>query len=99
MPGAGSEHPMAAKICRVGEGASQEGVFGVLGVGDGVPSSPMGHPGLPGAKGTSLLSTDRTWQSVPGRPFGMAAWGSQSCTGGRGAFPSSEVLGIMVTRL
>lgn len=55
MPGAGSEHPMAAKICRVGEG-----VFGVLGVGDGVPSSPMGHPELPGAKGTSLLSTDRT---------------------------------------
>lgn len=63
MPGAGSEHPTAAKICRVGEGTSQEGVQGVFRVGDGAPFSPMGHPGVPRAKGRHC-----SLQAGPGRP-------------------------------
>lgn len=97
MPGAGSEHPMAAKICRVGEGASQEGVFGVFGVGDGVPSSPWDTLGC--LEQRDIPAFYKQELAVPGCPSGMAAWGSQSCTGSRGAFPSSEVLGVMMMRV
>jgi len=51
MLGVCGEHPTAAKICRVGEGAFQEGVRGVFRVGDGAPFPPVGYPGVPGAKG------------------------------------------------
>lgn len=59
MPGVGSEHLTAAKIYRVGKGAFQRYVQGVFRVSNGVPFSPVGHPGMLGV--TSTLSASRAW--------------------------------------
>lgn len=63
MPGTDSKHPTAAKICGAGEGTSQEGVQGVFRVGGGEPFSPVGDPGVPGAKGHPC-----SLQAGPGSP-------------------------------
>ena len=69
MLGTGSEHPTAAKICGVGEGASQEGVRGGVQGGRRSTLLTRGTPWGAWSKSMSLLSASRTWQPL-GTPLG-----------------------------